>query len=575
MLGMRGLPPKKPRGVSPETAALIAQLQEQLQEKERQLAERDQALVERDQALVERDKTLAERDALLQRKEREISLRQAKIDKITLELARLKRWKFGAKSEAMSAEQRRLFEETLTEDEASLREQLERLRREAAEAAADAADDKPKAARQPRRKPLPDHLRRVEHHHEPESTDCQEPDCGRPMTRIGEDVSEQLDIVPAEFFVHRHIYGKWACRCCQVLRQAPSVPQIIEGGIAASGLLAHTLISRFVDHLPYYRQETINARSNVHTPRSTLAAWSGQTGAVLEPLYELQKRFILSCRVVHADETPVALLDPGAGKTRRAYMWAYARSWHDAVPGVIYEFCRGRGAQYPVAFLEGDERLGERRWSGTLLTDRYGVYDTVVDPRLYPGRLSAACAAHARRNFEELTRDGTSPVSVDAIRRFARIYAVEAELKELSDDERQAHRQELAKPLWEELKRWLELERRLVADGSATAKAIDYTLGHWAALTLHLDDGAVAIDNNHLERQIKPWAMGRRAWQFVGSELAGQRAAIVMSLVQSARMNGHDPWAYLRDVLERLPTQLNSKLEELLPHRWTPGPARE
>ena len=166
-------------------------------------------------------------------------------------------------------------------------------------------------------------------------------------------------------------------------------------------------------------------------------------------------------------------------------------------------------------------------------------------------------------------------MSVDAIRRFARIYAVETELKELSDEERQAHRQQLAKPLWEELKRWLELERKLVADGSATAKAIDYTLGHWEALTLHLDDGAVAIDNNHLERQIKPWAMGRRAWQFVGSELAGQRAAVVMSLVQSARMNGHDPWAYLRDVLERLPTLLNSRLEELLPHRWTPDPADE
>ena len=578
MLGMRGLPPKDPQGVSPETAALIAHLRQQVQDQEQQLAEHGRALAERDQALARRDQALAERDALLQRKDREIALREAKIEKITLELARLNRWKFGAKSEAMSAEQRRLFEETLTEDEASLREQLERLRREAAEAAAsaaEAADAKPKVARQPRRKPLPDHLRRVEHHHEPESTDCQEPDCGRPMTRIGEEVSERLDIVPAEFFVHRHIYGKWACRCCQVLRQAPSEPQIIEGGVAASGLLAHTLISRFVDHLPYYRQETINARSGVHTPRSTLAAWSGQTGAALEPLYELHKGFILNCRVVHADETPVALLDPGAGKTRRAYVWAYARSWHDAVPGVIYEFCRGRGAQYPLAFLNGDERLGERRWSGTLLTDRYSVYDTVVDPRLYPGRFSAACAAHARRNFEELTRDDTSPVSADAIRRFARIYAVETELKALSDEERQAHRQQLAKPLWEELKRWLELERKLVADGSATANAVDYTLGHWAALTLHLDDGAVAIDNNHLERQIKPWALGRKAWQFVGSELAGQRAAIVMSLVQSARMNGHDPWAYLRDVLERLPTQLNSKLEELLPHRWTPGPAYE
>lgn len=553
MLGMRDLPPLDLQGLPPEAVALIAQLQ--------------QRLSVQDQQLSQRDRELAQSQDLLQRKERDLALRDAKIEKITFELARLKRWKYGAKSEAMSADQRRLFDETLAEDEASLREQLERLRREAA--AADGASTKPKPPpRQPRRQSLPAHLRRVEHRHEPESTDCVEPGCGRPMMRIGEDVSERLDIVPAEFFVHRHIYGKWACRCCQTLKQAPAVAEVIDGGIAASGLVAHTLISRFVDHLPYYRQESINARSGVHTPRSTLASISGQAGAALEPLFDVHKRFLLSCRVLHADETPVALLDPGAGKTRRAYMWAYARSWHDAVPGVAYDFCLGRGAQYPVAFLGGDEKRGERRWSGTLLTDRYSAYDVVLDARIYPDRVDAACAAHARRKYEELARDGTSPLAEEAIRRFARIYEVERELKGVSDEERQALRHQLAKPLWDKLKNWLELERRLVIDGGATAGAIDYTLNHWAALTRHLDDGAVAIDNNHLERQIKPWAMGRRAWLFAGSQLAGQRAAIVMSLVQSARLNGHEPWAYLRDVLARLPTQLNSRIEELLPHRW-------
>lgn len=555
MLGMRDLPPLNLQGVPPEAAALIAQLQQRLSVQDQQLAQRD--------------RELAQTQELLQRKERDLALREAKIEKITFELARLKRWKYGAKSEAMNADQRRLFEEALAEDEASLREQLERLRREAA--AADGANTKPKPPpRQPRRQSLPAHLRRVEHHHEPESTDCVEPGCGRPMMRIGEDVSERLDIVPAEFFVHRHIYGKWACRCCQTLKQAPAVAEVIDGGIAASGLVAHTLISRFVDHLPYYRQESINARSGVHTPRSTLASISGQAGAALEPLFDVHKRFVLSCRVLHADETPVALLDPGAGKTRRAYMWAYARSWHDAVPGVAYDFCLGRGAQYPVAFLGGDEKPGERRWSGTLLTDRYGAYDTVLDARIYPNRIGAACAAHARRKYEELARDGTSPLAEEAIRRFARIYEVEGELKGVSDEERQALRQQLAKPLWDKLRNWLDLERRLVVDGGAAAGAIDYTLNHWEALTRHLDDGAVAIDNNHLERQIKPWAMGRRAWMFVGSELAGRRAAIVMSLVQSARLNGHDPWAYLRDVLARLPSQLNSRIDDLLPHRWQP-----
>jgi hypothetical protein len=224
-----------------------------------------------------------------------------------------------------------------------------------------------------------------------------------------------------------------------------------------------------------------------------------------------------------------------------------------------------------VAFLACDERAGLKRWAGTLLTDRYSAYDTVLDERVYPDRQAAACVAHARRKFDELAKAGSaggSPLAEEAIRRMARIYEVEGELAGLHDEDRQARRQALAKPLWAKLRAWLELERRLVVDGGTTAAAIDYTLNHWAALTRYLEDGAVPIDNNHLERQIKPWAMGRKAWMFVGSELAGQRAAMVMSLVQSAKLNGHDPWAYLRDVLQRLPTQLNSRIEELLPHNW-------
>jgi transposase len=549
MLGMRGLPPVDLQGLSPEVAAVFALMQQRIEEQ---------------------DKRHAEDQALLQRKDREIALKEAKLEKVTFELARFKRWKFGARSEAMTAQQRRLFEETLAEDEAALQAHLERLRREGA---ADDSKAKPKPARRPRREALPGHLRREEHHHVPADTACPTPGCGRPMTRIGEDVSERLDIVPAEFFVHRHIYGKWACRCCQSLKQVPAVAEVIDGGMAASGLLAHTLISRFADHIPYYRQEGINARGGVHTPRSTLAAWAGQAGAALQPLYDAHKRFVLDCRVLHADETPVALLDPGAGKTRRAYVWAYARSKHDAMPGVVYDFCLGRGAQYPVAFLAGDERLDERRWTGTLLTDRYGAYDTVLDPRVYLDRIGAACAAHARRKFDELARTGASPVADEAIRRFARIYEVEGELGDLDDEQRRAARQALAKPLWNKLKEWLQLERRLVADGGATAGAIDYTLNHWTALTRHLDDGAVPVDNNHLEQQIKPWAMGRKAWLFAGSELAGQRAATVMSLIVSAKLNGHEPWAYLRDVLARLPTQKNSELGHLLPHRWVPSAA--
>jgi transposase len=307
------------------------------------------------------------KDCEIECKRGEIAWRDARLDKLNLELARLKRWKFGAKTEAMTAQQRALFAETLTEDEASLQAQLAALRAKQSEIPA-----APKSTpRSPRRQALPEHLERVEHRHEPADTTCPNTDCAKPMQRVGEDVSEKLDIIPAQFFVHRHIYGKWACRCCQQLVQEPAEPDVVDGGIPASGLVAHTLISRFADHLPYYRQEDINARAGVHTPRSTLAAWAGAGGAALQPLYEAHRRFVLSAAVLHADETPVPLLDPGRGKTKKAYVWAYARSTLDGgPPGVIYEFCTGRGAQYPLAFLGGKpppyaEPPGVARWCAT------------------------------------------------------------------------------------------------------------------------------------------------------------------------------------------------------------------
>nr|WP_015586007.1 IS66 family transposase [Comamonas sp. 7D-2]AGJ70657.1 Tra [Comamonas sp. 7D-2] len=560
MLSMRDLKAQDLQGLSPETVtALAAQMLERI---EQQAQEID---------LQRRD--LEVKQKLIERKDRDIAWRDAKLEKVNFELARLKRWKFGAKSEAMTAEQRQMFQDTLLEDEADLEAQLAAL-----QAALPKTLSAPKTPRRrPRRQALPDHLRRVEHRHEPEDTNCTTPQCGQPMTRVGEDISERLDIVPAEFFVHRHIYGKWACRCCQRqgierLVQEPADAQIIDGGIAASGLVAHTLISRFVDHLPYYRQEAINARSGVHTPRSTLASQSGRAGAAMEPLYEAHKRFVLSCPVVHADETPVAMLDPGAGKTKRAYIWAYARGELDGQRGVIYEFCLGRGSQYPVAFLGGaqgppgspiDEQAA---WSGTLVCDQYAGYDRVLDRRVYPQRIAANCVAHARRKFDELV--GTSEVAKETIKRIGWIYHVEGQFEGMDAQQRLVARDQLTRPLWKELHVWLKLERGRVPDGGSIAGAIDYSLNSWTALTRHLEDGAVPIDNNFIERQIKPWAMGRKAWLFCGSELAGQRAAIVMSLVQSAKLNGHDPWAYLRDVLERLPSHPNSRIDELLPHRW-------
>jgi len=555
------------QGLSPEAiTALAQQMLGHIQEQRQHLQQRDERIAEQANELAQQDHQIEQQAREIERKDAELQFKTAKLEKVNFELARLKAWKFGAKSEAMSAEQRRLFEEALAEDEASLLAQLEQLQgKEPAQG--DGSNDQ---RRRPKRQALPAHLRRIEHRHEPENTTCSTPGCGRPMVRVGEDVSEKLDIVPAEFFVHRHVYGKWACKCCQLLVQEPAEPQVIDGGMPASGLVAHTLISRFVDHLPYYRQETINARAGVHTPRSTLAQWSGRGGAALEPLYDAHKRFVLGAGVLHADETPVALLDPGAGKTKKAYVWAYARGAFDPTPGVVYDFCTGRGAQYPIRFL-GPPRDGERAWQGTLVRDEYGVYDSVVDAKTQPGRIGAGCLAHARRKFDELVKANASRVAPQALQRIAGIYRIERELAGMSSDERVALRQGRTKPLWAELHAWLQTERDKVPDGSATARALDYSLKHWTALTRNLHDGKVPLDNNHLENLIRPWAMGRKAWLFAGSELAGQRAAIVMSLLQSAKLNGHDPHAYLRDVLERLPSHPASRIDELLPHRWQPA----
>ena len=496
---------------------------------------------------------IAQQSKLITSQAQAIKFRDVKIERITFELARLKSWRFCAKTERMNAEQRQLFEETLAADQASLEAQLDALQGQTG-MPLEPAGKAP--ARQPKRQALPEHLRRVDHHHEPQNTTC---DCGQPMVRIGEDVSEKLDIVPAEFFVHRHVRGKWVCKRCQVLVQEPVEPNIIDKRMPAEGLIAHTLVSRFVDHIPYYRQEQINARSGIHTPRSTLAAWSGQGGAGLIPLYDAHRKFVLGANVLHVDETPVNMLDPGAGKTKRAYIWAYARSGFDVLAGVVYDFCVGRGAKYPVAFLQN--------WSGTLVCDGYAAYDTVFK---LERRIEAGCLAHARRKFDELIKDNQSPLAAQAVQRIARLYGIEREARDLSIKQRLDMRQSRAKPLWEEMHVWLQLERQRVPDGSAIANAIDYSPNRWTALMANLVDGNVPIDNNHIENLMRPWAMGRKAWLFAGSELAGHRAAIVMSLVQSAKMQGHDPWAYLKDVLTRLPSHLNSRIDELLPHRWQP-----
>ena len=399
----------------------------------------------------------------------------------------------------------------------------------------------------------------MDQHHEPESTTCTTEGCGCTLKRIGEDVSEKLDYTPGLFTVERHIRGKWACAKCQTLTQAPVPAQIIYKGIPTAGLLAQVLVAKYADHLPLYRQEGIFARAGMALPRSTLAQWVGVCGVQLQPLVDALKTEILSQAVLHADETPVAMLKPGNKKTHRAYLWAYAPGAFENLKTVVYDFCESRAGAHARSFL------GE--WKGALVCDDYGGYKA----GFAGGILEAGCMAHARRKFFELHASNKSQIAQQALQYIGQLYEVEREVKSLSMDERRQIRQATSKPLADAMHEWMMLQRQKIIDGSATAKALDYSLRRWGALTRFLDDGQLPIDNNWIENQIRPIAIGRNNWLFAGSLRAGQRAAAVMSLIQSAKLNGHDPYAYLKDVLQRLPTHKNSQIAELLPHRWQPA----
>jgi transposase len=480
-------------------------------------------------------------------KDRELRYKQLKIDQLTHEMALLKRWKFAARSEQLHGEQRSLLDETIDADLEAIAAELATLR---------SAQPAQVPKEQPKRSPLPAHLPRVDVRHEPEQTVCS---CGCAMKRIGEDVSEKLDYTPGVFHVERHIRGKWACAKCQTLIQAPVPAQVIDKGVATAGLLAQVLVAKYADHQPLYRQEGIFERAGFAIPRSTLAQWIGACGVQLQPLVDALKAMLLERAVLHADETPVAMLMPGKGKTHRAYIWSYSSTQFDGVHAVVYDFADSRAAAHPKQFLEG--------WAGKLVCDDYSGYKGLFAD----GVTEVGCLAHARRKFSDLWVNHQSPLAEEALKLFGKLYDVEREAQELSAEQRQRMRQLQSQPIADKLREWLLLQRQKATDGTAIAKAIDYSLGRWKALTRFLDDGTLPIDNNWVENRIRPIALGRSNWLFAGSLRAGKRAAAVMSLIQSARLNGHDPYRYLKDVLERLPTHPASRIGELLPHSWMPA----
>ena len=463
-----------------------------------------------------------------------------KITVLTHELAYYRRIRFGKASEALVGEQRLLFDETVDMDLAAIEEEIE----------VHAPVKRPRkgAGRQTLLSELP----RIEHRHEPASCQCGQ--CGADLVKIGEDVSEQLDVEPARFFVHRHIRPQYACRPCETVTAAPIPPAVIDGGLAAVGLLAWIAACKYLDHLPLYRIEQIAERQGVPLARSTLGEWIGRIGVALQPLADRLAELLRERSCLHADETPVRQLDPGSGKTKHAYLWAYRSNvLDDGPPLVVFDYQTSRAGAHARAFLQD--------WRGHLMVDDYAGYKALFTT----GPTELACLAHIRRKFFDVHAASGSPVAEEALRRITQLYAVEQKATGLTSTQRLALRKTHAVPVLASMHAWLLSTQGSVAAGSGTAKAIDHALKRWPALQRYADSGSLPIDNNPVENAIRPIAIGKKNWLFAGSERAGRRAAAIQSLFATAKLNGLDPARWLADTLDKLPTCPNSKIDSLLP----------
>jgi len=490
------------------------------------------------------------RDTELQRTQDELArakdrLQHAdlKIQALTLELAHHRRIRFSNKSEAFTPEQRDLFQETWNIDLGAIEAEVEQ------------ALPAVRAKRVPTgRQPLPDHLPRIEHRHEPESCACGQ--CGSTLIKIGEDVSEQLDVEPARFFVQRHIRPQYACRACETVTAAPVPAAIINGSLAAPGLQAWVVTQKYLDHLPLYRIEQISQRQGAGIARSTLAEWVGRIGVALQPLAERLAELLKQRPVLHADETPVAQLDPGKGKTQRAYLWTYRSNDLDTGPPiVVFDYQLSRSGRHAQSFLAG--------WRGHLMVDDYAGYKALFQT----GVTELACLAHARRKFFELNAASPHPLAQAALSKIAELYAIEQQAKDWDGTARGKLRQLEAKPRLAALHAWMSRTRQTVADNSGMARALDYSLKRWRAIARYAEEGTLPIDNNPVENAIRPIAIGKKNWLFAGSERAGRRAAAIQSLLGTAKLNGVEPYAWLKQTLEKLPAWPNSRIDELLPLR--------
>jgi transposase len=485
-----------------------------------------------------------------------VQFTRLEIEKLKMQLAKLRRMQFGRSSERLN----RQIEQ--------LELQLEEL--EAAEAQAEAkaeasgrSSTRPERMK-PKRRPLPDHLPRQDILHEPADA-CACSACGAGMSKLGEDVTEVLDYVPGRFQVLRHVRPKYACKRCDRITQAPAPALPIPRGRPSAALLAHVLVAKYCDHLPLYRQSAIYARDGLDLDRSTLADWVGQAAWLLDPIVEGIRAHVFAADKIHGDDTPVPVLAPGTGKTKTGRLWVYAR---DDRP-----FC---GTAPPAAaFFYSPDRKGERPhehlkdFTGFLQADAYAGYEALYDPaRADPGPIvEVACWAHCRRKYFDVWEATRSEVAKEALDRIATVYAIEAEARGKPPIDRVAIRTK-AKPLIDAFFEWGNATLIKLSAKSAMAEAFRYTLKRREALGRFLDDGRLEADNNRAENSLRGVALGRKNWTFAGSDAGGERAAAIYTIIETAKLNGIDPEAYLRETLRRFAEgHPINRTQELMP--WT------
>ncbi|HLX29087.1 MAG TPA: IS66 family transposase [Casimicrobiaceae bacterium] len=486
--------------------------------------------------------------------------RDAMIAKLMAEIARLKRWRFGRSAERMDAtlQQLQLLLDDLQVPAISEHSENDPIVQEALPLAESTQPSAAPRVTTLRRAPraLPAHLPRETIMHSPASCHC--PDCGTVMRKLGEDISEMLDFVPGYFKVLRHIRPKFSCAHCSRIIQLPAPARPIERGLPAPGLLAQVIVAKYGDHCPLYRQHAIYRRSGVDLDRAILADWVGGAARLLEPLVESLGRYVRAGEKLHADDTPVPVLDPGRGKTKTGRLWTYVRDDRPAAgadpPAVWYRYSPDRKAEHPQAHLRG--------FRGILQADAYSGFAPLYATGAI---LEASCWAHARRKFYDLFVADRSPIATEALRRIGALYAVEREIRGCPPAQRALARQHRVGPLLDALQEWLSATLQTVSAKSELAGAIRYALTRWTSLTRYRDDGRIEIDNNSAERSIRPLVLGRRNYLFAGSDAGGERAANIYSLIGTALLNGMDPYLYLRHVLERIAEHPINRIDQLLP----------